>query len=183
MLLVAVPRSTIESRATAPIEASASPRKPSVAIVARSSPASFEVQWRATASARSSRRMPAPSSVTRIRLLPPPAVTISIRRAPASSAFSTSSFTTLAGRSTTSPAAMRLMTWSGRRRIVTGGLARMRIPRNSHAKTTEWQRPLVATAGNRRREEPALLRTVLDFRIRPAPCRRARDSSTGGSVR
>ncbi len=34
------------------------------------------------------------------------AVAISMRRAPASSAFSTSSFTTLAGRSTTSPAAI-----------------------------------------------------------------------------
>jgi hypothetical protein len=38
-------------------------------------------------------------------------------RAPASSEFSTSSFTTLAGRSTTSPAAIWLATCSGRRRI------------------------------------------------------------------
>ena len=62
------------SRAAPPrrSEASASPRKPSVAIAERSSPGSFEVQWRATASARSSRRMPPPSSATRIRLLPPP---------------------------------------------------------------------------------------------------------------
>ena len=52
--------------------------------------------------------MPVPSSVTRISRRPPPSVTISMRRAPASSAFSTSSLTTLAGRSTTSPAAMRL---------------------------------------------------------------------------
>ena len=43
-------RDSIESRATAPIDASASPRKPSVAIAARSSPGSFDVQWRATAS-------------------------------------------------------------------------------------------------------------------------------------
>src|SRR5262249_6046644 len=43
---------------------------------------------------------------------PPPSAAISMRAAPASSAFSTSSFTTLAGRSTTSPAAMRLTTAS-----------------------------------------------------------------------
>ena len=40
---------------------------------------SFEVAWRSTASARSSRVMPAPSSVTRIRRRPPPSVTISMR--------------------------------------------------------------------------------------------------------
>ena len=74
----------------------------------RSSPGSFEVAWRSTASARSARVMPAPSSVTRISRRPPPSVTTSMRVAPASSAFSTSSLTTLAGRSTTSPAAMRL---------------------------------------------------------------------------
>ncbi len=53
--------------------------------------------------------MPEPSSVTRMSDSPPDAVTTSISEAPASSAFSTSSLTTLAGRSTTSPAAMRLM--------------------------------------------------------------------------
>jgi hypothetical protein len=42
--------------------------------------------------------------------LPPLAVTMSMRAAPASSAFSTNSFRTLVGRSTTSPAAMRFMT-------------------------------------------------------------------------
>src|SRR6202030_4750368 len=52
--------------------------------------------------------MPSPSSVTRIRRRPPPSVSTSMRVAPASSAFSISSLTTLAGRSTTSPAAMRL---------------------------------------------------------------------------
>ena len=56
-------RDSIESRATAPTEASASPRNPSVAIVERSSPASLDVQCRATASGSSSRRMPPPSSV------------------------------------------------------------------------------------------------------------------------
>ena len=52
--------------------------------------------------------MPLPSSSTRIRSAPPLEVAMSMRVAPASSAFSTSSFTAAAGRSTTSPAAMRL---------------------------------------------------------------------------
>ena len=56
---------------------------------------------------RSSGLMPAPSSTTRISRRPPPSSMISIRVAPASSAFSTSSLTADAGRSTTSPAAMR----------------------------------------------------------------------------
>ena len=45
---------------------------------------------------------------TRISRRPPPSVKTSMRLAPASSAFSINSLTTLAGRSTTSPAAMRL---------------------------------------------------------------------------
>ena len=57
--------------------------------------------------------MPPPSSVMPMRRLPPPSVKMSMRLAPASIAFSTSSFTTLAGRSTTSPAAMRLTICSG----------------------------------------------------------------------
>src|SRR5579862_378439 len=101
-------RVAIDNRATEPIDGKASPRKPSVRIDTRSSSASFDVAWRSTASARSARLMPSPSSVTRMRRRPPPSVSTSIRRAPASSAFSTSSLTTLAGRSTTSPAAMRL---------------------------------------------------------------------------
>src|SRR6185312_90191 len=105
-------RVTIESFATAPIEGSASPRKPSVETEFRSSPGSFDVAWRSTASLRSAGGMPEPSSLTRINRWPPPESTTSIRCAPASSAFSTSSFTTEAGRSTTSPAAMRLMTAS-----------------------------------------------------------------------
>ena len=72
VLLGRVPRLRSTSRATAPIEASASPRKPSVAMAARSSPASFEVQWRATASCEVvARACRSPSSATRIRLLPP----------------------------------------------------------------------------------------------------------------
>ncbi|MNL24771.1 hypothetical protein D3C87_1462200 [compost metagenome] len=58
--------------------------------------------------------MPDPLSVTRTRLLPPPAVAISIRVAPASIAFSINSFVALAGRSMTSPAAIWLIRVSGR---------------------------------------------------------------------
>jgi hypothetical protein len=56
--------------------------------------------------------MPVPSSVTRMRLRPPAPISTVIFCAPASSEFSTSSFTTLAGRSTTSPAAIWLATCS-----------------------------------------------------------------------
>ena len=101
-------RDLMERRAMEPIEGSASPRKPSVAMLNRSSSASLEVACRSTASARSAAPMPSPSSVTRISDSPPAAVTTSMSRAPASSAFSTSSLTTLPGRSITSPAAMRL---------------------------------------------------------------------------
>src|SRR5271165_6680398 len=58
--------------------------------------------------------MPKPSSVTRIRLRPPAPISMVIFFASASSEFSTSSFTTLAGRSTTSPAAIWLATCSER---------------------------------------------------------------------
>ena len=61
-----VRREATLSRAAAPIAASASPRKPRVRM-SSSPPSSFEVQCRSTASARSSRAMPLPSSLTRIR--------------------------------------------------------------------------------------------------------------------
>ena len=73
--------------------------------------------WRLNASGRSAGVMPWPSSVTRISTLPPPATSTRMRRAPASSAFSTSSLTAEAGRSTTSPAAMRLAVASSSCRI------------------------------------------------------------------
>ncbi len=78
---------------------------------------SFEVAWRSNASRASSWGMPLPSSITRIMRLPPASVSMRTERAPASSAFSTSSFTTDAGRSTTSPAAILLATFSGSMRI------------------------------------------------------------------
>src|SRR4029078_7890588 len=108
-------RVVIVRRAAAPIDGRASPRKPSVRIDNRSSSFSFDVACRSIESARSERGMLSPSSLTRISRRPPPSVSTSMRPAPASSAFSTSSFTTLAGRSTTSPAAMRLPTASDNR--------------------------------------------------------------------
>lgn len=106
----AAPRSfdVISRCAIEPTEASASPRNPRLRISNRSSSDSFEVAWRSTDNSRSGGLMPLPSSATRMSDSPPPATTISMSRASASMAFSTSSFTTLAGRSITSPAAMRL---------------------------------------------------------------------------
>ena len=114
---VAAARLVIDSRATAPRLGSASPRKPKLRMSSRSEPSIFEVACRASASGRSSGAMPQPSSLTRISRLPPPAMAMSMRVAPASSAFSTSSLTAEAGRSTTSPAAMRLAVASSSCRI------------------------------------------------------------------
>ncbi len=101
-------------RLTAPIEGSASPRKPRVRMSTRSSSTSFDVAWRSTARASSSRLMPQPSSATWIRLRPPSRTITSMRVAPASMAFSTSSLTAAAGRSMTSPAAIRFTRFCGR---------------------------------------------------------------------
>ena len=68
---------------------------------------------RAAARRRSCR---SPSSTTERKVRPPSFRVTAMRCAPASMAFSTSSFTALAGRSTTSPAAMRLTRVEGRRR-------------------------------------------------------------------
>src|SRR5580704_12982668 len=98
---------TRRSRATEPIEGSASPRKPSVLTASRSSSdAILLVAWRCRASGSSSARMPRPSSRTRIRPTPPRSTSMSMRLAPASRLFSTISLTTEAGRSMTSPAAI-----------------------------------------------------------------------------
>ncbi len=89
------------------MEGRASPRKPRVVIAARSSARRILlVAWRAKASRASSAVIPSPSSSTRMDALPPSSTATFTRRAPASSAFSTSSLTTDAGRSTTSPAAI-----------------------------------------------------------------------------
>ena len=103
----------ISTRLTAEMAASASPRKPSVPIRARSSAQrSLLVAWRRNAVGSSSGAMPQPLSVTRIRRIPPLRSSTDTADAPASSAFSTSSLTTLAGRSTTSPAEIRSATWA-----------------------------------------------------------------------
>ena len=56
------------------------------------------------------RRIPQPLSVTRISVTPPFCISTVMRVAPASIPFSTSSFITEEGRSTTSPAAIRFAT-------------------------------------------------------------------------
>jgi hypothetical protein len=83
------------------------------------------VAWRSSARRASSACMPQPSSVTAMKSRPPARTSTRSRFAAASSAFSTSSFTTEAGRSTTSPAAIWSTSASGRartRRPVRGGL-------------------------------------------------------------
>ena len=99
-------------RDTAEMAARASPRKPRVPMASRSySVRSLLVAWRRKAVGASSQAMPQPLSVTRIRLMPPCWISTVRVSAPASMAFSMSSFTTDAGRSTTSPAAIRSATW------------------------------------------------------------------------
>ncbi len=77
----------------------------------------------------SSRSIPAPLSATRMRRMPPPARSTSICVAPESSAFSSSSFSAAAGRSTTSPAAIWLIRWSGSARIC--AIGHVALPRES----------------------------------------------------
>ena len=94
------------------IAASASPRKPSVPMQARSSCLRILlVAWRRNAVRASTGSMPQPSSVMRRKVMPPFCNSIVMFFAPASMEFSTSSLTADAGRSTTSPAAMRSATW------------------------------------------------------------------------
>jgi hypothetical protein len=98
--------------------ASASPRKPMVPTASRScSEAILLVAWRLRATGSSSRGMPKPSSSTRISRTPPASSRTVTWVAPASSALSTSSRTTEAGRSTTSPAAIWLISSSGSSRM------------------------------------------------------------------
>ena len=74
---------------------------------------SLLVAWYIKANGRSSNAIPSPLSSTMIRNLPPSVRDTRIRVAPASRAFSVSSLTAEAGRSTTSPAAIRDHTFSG----------------------------------------------------------------------
>ena len=100
---------------TEAIAASASPRKPMVPTCSSSCRSRILlVAWRRRAMGSSSGGMPPPSSSTLMRRTPPAIRRTVIWRAPASRALSTSSRTTEAGRSTTSPAAIWLMSSSGR---------------------------------------------------------------------
>lgn len=93
---------------TEEIACSASPRKPKETTRPRSSAELILlVACRPTAVCASSGDIPEPSSRTRIREVPPPSISTSILEAPASKAFSMSSLTAEAGRSITSPAAIR----------------------------------------------------------------------------
>src|SRR5207244_2715211 len=85
-------------RDTDAIAGSASPRNPNVPTPIRSAASRILlVAWRDSASSASARLIPAPSSLTRIRLFPPSSISTRIVRAPASSAFSTSPLTTAPG--------------------------------------------------------------------------------------
>src|SRR5256885_4207318 len=111
-------RVLIAKRDTAAIEASASPRKPMVDTVSRSARlAILLVACRVSASGSSSRAMPSPSSSIWMRRMPTSSSVMLIMRAPASMLFSTSSFSTEAGRSTTSPAAIWLTRSCGSTRM------------------------------------------------------------------
>ena len=111
-------REVMRTRATDAIAASASPRNPSVwTRSSSSSEAILLVAWRASASASWLRSMPQPSSLIATRRTPPSSMRNSMRRAPESIAFSSSSLTTDAGRSTTSPAAIWLISVSSSGRI------------------------------------------------------------------
>ena len=101
-------------RDTEAMAARASPRKPMVPMASKSSAVfSLEVAWRRKAVGASWGDIPQPLSVTRRKVMPPSRSSTVTLEAPASTAFSTSSLTTEAGRSTTSPAAMRLAIWGG----------------------------------------------------------------------
>ena len=92
---------------TEAMEGIASPLKPKVWILKRSySFLILDVAWREKQSFASSRDIPQPSSSIIISFTPLSIKVIDIFLAPASIAFSTSSFTTEEGLSTTSPAAI-----------------------------------------------------------------------------
>ena len=96
---------------TEEMAARASPRNPRVRMPSRSSALRILlVAWRRMAMGRSSADIPHPSSVTRMKVTPPFWISTVMCLAPASMEFSIISLMAEAGRSTTSPAAMRLAT-------------------------------------------------------------------------
>jgi hypothetical protein len=107
-----------EKEETLAMEGRASPLNPKVFTDSRSSTELILlVACRKIESLASSGLMPEPSSRTSIREAPSSPTSISRREAPASSAFSRSSLTTEAGRSTTSPAATCWATKGSRTRM------------------------------------------------------------------
>ena len=74
----------------------------------------LEVAWRSKQSTASAGLMPQPSSMTWMSVRPASVTTTVTCVAPASTAFSINSFTTDAGRCTTSPAAIMLAICAGR---------------------------------------------------------------------
>src|SRR6185312_4014061 len=132
----------MDSRETEAIDANASPRKPMLATCVRSSKlAILLVACGASASSNSSAGIPAPSSRTRIRRMPPCSTSMSMRCAPASRLFSANSFTTDAGRSMTSPAAIWLTSsgGSGRMADIVRSIADAGMPIARKARATQRQ--------------------------------------------
>ena len=124
-MAISVPSSSVSLRvfsstcATAAMEASASPRKPMVCKANRSAASRIlEVAWRSKERRASVSDMPFPSSMTWMAVFPASVINTWMFLASASMAFSTSSFTTEAGRWITSPAAIWLATESGNTRII-----------------------------------------------------------------
>ncbi len=112
---VGAPRTRLSSvsRETLAIDGSASPRKPKLVTWSIASSGSFEVACRSSASRISSGAHAAAVVGNLDQLEPARGEPHRDWFAPASSAFSISSLSALAGRSTTSPAAMRLMSSGG----------------------------------------------------------------------
>ena len=108
-------RVCISTWAIAAIDAKASPRKPLVSKLNKSCADDIlEVAWRSKDKRASVSLIPTPLSTTWISVFPPSFIINLMEVEPASMAFSMSSFTTEAGRWTTSPAAIWLATWSGK---------------------------------------------------------------------
>ena len=120
-------RVTMVTLETVAMLGTASPRKPRVLMDSRSSAqATLLVENLSKAYSTSAAGMPQPLSATRMYSVPPALISTDTSVAPASMEFSTSSFTTEAGRSTTSPAAILDETSGASSRI---GMVRPMLPR------------------------------------------------------
>ena len=114
------PRAGWRGRGATPRRSRRAPRRGSRASRRARGPRAWRSCWWRSARARAAGRrasMPAPSSATRMRRMPPSARSTETDCAPASRLFSTSSFSAEAGRSTTSPAAIWFTSSSGSARI------------------------------------------------------------------